>query len=264
MLNRVPPITLALLASNLLMYFVYHYTPLGNAQLLELYPFQSSLFRPHQLFSYMFLHANFWHLFGNMFGLYVFGALLEQVLGDKRYLILYLVCGIGAGVAQNGVRYWEYKDLQNDKIAFLSEPTPAQFRAYIEEHVGKEEELNPAFVEFMHAYERNPENSSYIATAKQYARSIAQQQSEVPTVGASGAIFGIIMAFALLFPNLRMMLLIPPIPIKAKYLALLYAGFELYSLIQSNPNDNIAHFAHLSGMIFAYLLIKYWRVPQYH
>jgi membrane associated rhomboid family serine protease len=264
MLNRLPPITMALLISNVLMFFVYEYTPLGNSRLLELYAFQSPLFRPHQLFTYMFLHANFWHLFSNMFGLYVFGALLEHVLGDKRYLILYLVCGIGAGVAQNGVRYWEYRKLQNDKIAFLSEPTPHQFRAYIKEHVGDEEDLNPAFVEFMEEYERNAQNSNYIATAKQYVSRIAQQQVDIPTVGASGAIFGIIMAFALLFPNLRMMLLIPPIPIKAKYLALLYAGFELYSLIQQNPNDNVAHFAHLSGMIFAYILIKYWRVPQYH
>lgn len=264
MFTSIPPITRALLVANLVIYFLYHYTQLLHVVPLELYGFSSQHFRPHQLFSYMFLHAHFWHLFGNMFGLFVFGALLEQVLGSNRYLALYLVCGIGAGLAQNGVKYWEQYNLRQDRLQFMSDPNPANFKHFVDTHVGRYRDLNPEFRRFMELFEEQPSNADYIANARYLVERISAQQADIPTVGASGAIFGIIMAFALLFPNLRLMLLIPPIPIRAKYLVMIYAIFELYALIQQNPNDNVAHFAHLSGMIFAFILIKYWRIPRYH
>jgi membrane associated rhomboid family serine protease len=146
----------------------------------------SPSFEPVQGITHMFMHADFGHLFFNMFGLYMFGSWVEEVLGPKRFLILYLSSGFIASVLQ-----------------MISSP--------------------------------------------------------VPILGASGAVYGIIAAFATMFPNARMMLLFPPIPMKAKYMALLFIGLGLYSGL-SGAQDGIAHFAHVGGAIMGFVMIKYWKL----
>lgn len=149
-------------------------------------------FHAWQPLTYMFMHAGFGHLFFNMFAVWMFGAVIEREWGSKKYLLYYLVCGLGAAAVQQ-LMWW------------ISYPYPAV------------------------------------------------------TVGASGAVFGLLLAFAWLFPEQKMFLLFFPIPISSRIFVALYALLELFSGVASFQGDNVAHFAHLGGMLFGYLLIKFWK-----
>jgi membrane associated rhomboid family serine protease len=198
--------------------------------ILGLYFPKSEQFMPLQIITHMFMHANFWHLFFNMFALYMFGGILESVWGPKRFLIYYMVCGLGAAFVHETVILFQYNKLINT-IA------PDQLQLVLDN------------------------GAAVLSEGKQYAdvtmRDL-QMLLNVPTVGASGAIFGVLLAFGVLFPNTQLMLLFPPIPIKAKYFVIGYGAIELY-LAVTQPGSNIAHAAHLGGMLFGYILIRYWR-----
>lgn len=200
-------------------------------QILGLHHWSSELFRPHQLITYMFMHGGIAHLFFNMFALFMFGKILEQVWGPKRFLIYYMVTGIGAGIIQLLVSELRIQ-------ALVSELDPMMYQQILDEGL------------------------SIRQMGKNYLDSTAAEINNlinISTVGASGAVFGILLAFGMLFPNTQLMLIIPPIPMKAKYFVLIYGAIELYQGIANNPNDNIAHFAHLGGMLFGFLLIKFWK-----
>jgi membrane associated rhomboid family serine protease len=198
--------------------------------ILGLYFPKSEQFMPLQIITHMFMHANFWHLFFNMFALYMFGGILENVWGPKRFLIYYMVCGLGAAFVHETVILFQYNKLINT-IA------PDQLQLVLDN------------------------GAAVLNEGKQYA-DVAMRDLQmllnVPTVGASGAIFGVLLAFGVLFPNTQLMLLFPPIPIKAKYFVIGYGAIELY-LAVTQPGSNIAHAAHLGGMLFGYILIRYWR-----
>ena len=149
------------------------------------------LWKPWQLVTYMFMHGGLGHLFFNMYTLFIFGSVLENVWGTKKFLTFYFVTGIGAALLNIGVQY-----------------------------------LTGSFA---------------------------------LTVGASGAIYGILMGYAMLYPDSRLTLLFPPVSMKAKWFVLIFAGIELLLGISNNPADNVAHFAHLGGLIFAFLLIMFWK-----
>jgi len=197
---------------------------------LGLYFPKSDNFQPYQILSHMFMHANFWHLFFNMYALFIFGQVLENVWGPKRFLFYYLVCGLGAALVHESVIAFEYTKL----IHTLS---PAAIQEVIND--------GPALFS---------KNLGFPDPGMKSLELILN----VPTVGASGAIFGVLLAFGVLFPNTQLMLLFPPIPIKAKYFVLVYGGIELY-LAFRQPGSNIAHAAHLGGMLFGFILIKYWQ-----
>ena len=108
----------------------------------------------------------------------------------------------------------------------------------------------------------NPGNASLVAESRQAVKAYLSQAINAPMIGASGAVFGILMAFGMMFPDLPLMLLFFPIPIKAKYFVALYGFFELYSGLHRTPGDNVAHFAHVGGMIFAFILLRYWGIRQ--
>jgi membrane associated rhomboid family serine protease len=198
--------------------------------MLGLYFPKSEQFRPLQIVTHMFMHGSFWHLFFNMYALFIFGQVLETVWGPKRFFIFYMVCGLGAAFTHEVVIAFQYNHLthslsQQDLQLVLNEGT-----AYLKQ--GK------VFVD------ANMKNLQLLLNT--------------PTVGASGAIFGVLLAFGVLFPNTQLMLLFPPIPIRAKYLVLGYGALELY-LALTQPGSNIAHAAHIGGMLFGYILIRYWR-----
>ena len=198
--------------------------------LLGLYFPESENFKPLQILTHMFMHAGLWHLFFNMYALFIFGQVLENVWGPKRFLIYYLVCGIGAALVHETVIAFEYRNLVN--------------------------QLNPEQIERV-----INEGASLIARNRGFTDPSMQGLQillNTPTVGASGAVFGILLAFGVLFPNTQLMLLFPPIPVKAKYFVLAYGGIELY-LAFTQPGSNIAHAAHLGGMLFGYILIRFWR-----
>jgi len=198
--------------------------------ILGLYFPRSDSFKPLQIISHMFMHANFWHLFFNMYALFIFGMVLEKVWGPKRFFIYYMVTGLGAAFVHETVIAFEYNKLMN----LLS---PDQIQLILNE------------------------GATYIKEGQVFtdpAMKDLQILLNTPTVGASGAIFGVLLAFGMLFPNTELMLLFPPIPIKAKYFVIAYGAIEL-SLAITQPGSNIAHAAHLGGMLFGYFLIRYWR-----
>lgn len=213
----MPTVTKNLIIINVLLFFgtfVAQRYGINLADYLGLHFFLASDFNPAQLITYMFMHGDFFHLFFNMFALFMFGRILEQVWGPKRFLFYYIVCGIGAGVIQEGVQYFQY------------------------------------ITEFAGYAGVNSANS--IIPMGEYLNMWT-------TVGASGSIFAILLAFGMLFPNERMFIFPLPFPIKAKYFVAGYALIEIYLGIANNPADNVAHFAHLGGMIFGFILILYWR-----
>jgi membrane associated rhomboid family serine protease len=245
-----------------------------NAQ-FGLYSMMAPEFKPYQFLTYMFLHGSFFHLFGNMFGLLVFGALLERVLESNRFIALYFICGFGAAALNSGINYYEYKQLESAAIDFKVAPSPEAYFLFVVNHAGPyrasgvpveiDGQIKRVSLDLVaENYERAPDDAELKRIAIQTVNQIQEGIRSIPMVGASGAVFGIIMAFALIFPNLQMMLLFPPIPIKAKYLVLFYAIFEIYAIAQDRPGDNVAHFAHVGGMLFAFLLIRYWRIPRHY
>ena len=219
-MNQLPPITKNLLIINVLVYLaqlVFERYGVDLANLLGLHFVLASDFKIWQLVTYMFLHGGFFHLFFNMFSLWMFGRIIEQVFGPKRFLLFYFVCGIGAGLMQELFQFGQYG------------------------------------VEGLAAYE--------FVNLDGFRMTMDEYLNMWTTIGASGACYGVLLAFGMTFPNERIMLLIPPIPLKAKYFVIGYAAIELFAAFGSG-GGNIAHFAHLGGMLFGWLLILYWRHHQ--
>ncbi len=185
-------------------YFLIHFQIIDLRALLGLYFPLSQYFKPFQIITHMFMHANFTHLFFNMFALWMFGNALENVWGPKKFLIYYMATGLGASAIYMLVQ-----------------------------------------------------SLSYFSLPPEYAQEILS----VPVLGASGAVFGILLAFGMTFPNVKIYLYFA-IPVKAKYFVAGYGAIELYSGIV-NSNDGIAHAAHLGGMLVGYFLIKHWRKNEY-
>ena len=249
---NLTPVVRTLLLINVGLFFVKA-TGIDLIRMFGLYSVLSPAFAPHQFVTYMFLHADFGHIFSNMLGLFFFGPMLEQVWGSKRFTIFYFITGIGAGLLFSGINYFEASQLRDAVVAFQSNPNPTSLELFLSDRGLLSQGDN-----FLRVFEENPTDPSYIRGSVQLVNSYYEQQLAVPMVGASGAIFGILMAFGLLFPNTELMLLFPPIPIKAKYLVMFYGAYELYSGVYRAQADNVAHFAHIGGMLFAFILVKYW------
>ena len=193
-LGSIPVVTRNILIINFIVWiacYIFQFQGIYLANYLALYPIQTGAFRIYQLITFMFTQVDFWHLFFNMFAVYMFGRILEQYWGSKRFLIYYLICGIGSGLIQLLV--------------------------------------------------------CYLAG------------SPYGTIGASGSVFGVLLAFGMLFPNIPLYIMFIPIPIKAKYIVIGYGAIELYLGFANYAGDSVAHFAHLGGMLFGIFMILYWK-----
>ncbi len=225
-------------------------------KVLGLHYWTSPDFEIYQIISHMFMHGGFYHLFSNMFALWMFGVALEQVWGPKRFVFFYIFTALGAAFLHQLVLGIEYYHINNVFDAFKDSPT-------VENMLNTAKALGAKFDTTYIAYLKSTYNEGIVGAGE--ATGITQQLNgllitrlSIPTVGASGAVFGILIAFALYYPNTELFLLFIPIPIKAKYFVGIYAAMELYLGIQNNPGDNIAHFAHLGGALFGFILVKYW------
>ena len=234
-MNQIPPITKNLLIINVLMYMgtVVAKSSYGIdlSNYLGLHFFLSQDFNPIQIFTYMFMHGGLSHLFFNMFALWMFGRTLEYIWGPKRFLTFYLVCGIGAGLIQElatAIHY--YTQVAN---------------------------LPPEAVEIVVKDGANALHNYMNFTNRTLA--ILNSTLNGVSIGASGCIFGILLGFGMLFPDEKMFVFPLPFPIKAKFFVMGYAVIELLLGLSNNPSDNVAHFAHLGGMIFGFFLILYWK-----
>ena len=232
--RNMPPVTKNLLIINVLIFVVMMLAPSGISHrvddLLGLHYVSSPGFKIWQPITYMFVHGGFAHLFFNMFALMMFGTTMEYVMGSRRFTNFYFVCGIGAALVQELVYAFMI-------TKYHSIFTPAEFETIVQQGwVAIQNGQN--FVD--------PSMGSLNALVNS------------ATVGASGAIYGILLAFGMVFPNREMYIMFIPYPIKAKWMVLGYGVLELL-LGVSNASDGVAHFAHLGGMIFGLLMIIYWR-----
>lgn len=210
-MKNLPVITKGLLMANVIVWLLDAVLQRYGIQLytlLGLHYYTAANFNWWQPLTYMFMHGGFSHLFFNMFAVLMFGPVLEQEWGAKRYLIYYIICGLGAAFIQEAV--WAMR-IQSLLATYSAESVMANYA------------------------------------------------NMVVTVGASGAVFGILLAFGWLFPNVPMFLLFIPIPIKARWMVIGYAVVELFAGFSSLPGDNIAHFAHLGGMLFGLILLLWWK-----
>ena len=231
---HIPPVVKNLLIINVL-FFVAKYV-LMNTGIADLnflfgaFYFDSQFFRVWQLVTYMFMHGDIFHIFFNMFGLFMFGGILENRWGAKRFLNFYLITGLGAVALQMGVQAYEVYHITG---SVMHNPIEIAFPAH----------LSTVDIPGITPAQRNTLIGIY----------------GFPMVGASGALFGILVAFAMLYPNMEMMMIFFPIPIKAKYFIPLYIVFELYSGVANTPGDSVAHFAHLGGALIGFILVKLWK-----
>ncbi len=196
---------------------------------LALYFPGSQYFQPYQFVTHLFMHAGLTHLFFNMFALWMFGRVLENVWGSKRFFIFYFVTGLGAAGIYTLVRWFEFTALKHQM-------SPEQIQLVMEQ------------------------GARALKHGQNFTDPLMGEMNiflNTPVVGASGAVFGVLLGFGMLFPNTQLMLLFPPIPIKAKYFVIGYGALELF-LALSQPGSNIAHTAHLGGMLFGYIMVKYW------
>ncbi|SFN83981.1 Rhomboid family protein [Chitinophaga sp. YR627] len=232
---------------------------LGNPRYIEdtfaLHYWGSRLFKPHQLVTHLFMHGSFGHLFTNMFTLWMFGATLENIWGPKRFLIFYMVCGLGAALCHMGVLTYENVRLAHDAREFINNPTLTNFRILDDRF--DLDAGNFAAEGIRTAFYAAPDNPGVIADARAFVSQFAQIYPNGATLGASGAVFGLLFAFGYLFPN-NLIYLYFLFPLKAKYFIGIIILMELFSGIQNSAGDNVAHFAHLGGVIFSYILLKIW------
>ncbi|MCU0389689.1 MAG: rhomboid family intramembrane serine protease [Thermoflexibacter sp.] len=257
---QITPVVRNLLFLNFGIFLLGILLKIDFSEIFGLHYIFSNEFAPYQILTHLFLHGDFGHIFGNMLSLFFFGPLLENYMGSKRFLIFYFICGFGASLLYTSVNYWDISQLKDIITAYVAHPNPSDFTVLMSKYgyMFKPE----AIFELTNEFEESPNSFALIEQTKEVAEAIYYAKTSIELIGASGAVFGILMAFALIFPNVEMMLLFPPIPIKAKYFVALYGMYELYAEIIQKAGDNVAHTAHLGGMLFAFILIKYWGLKR--
>jgi membrane associated rhomboid family serine protease len=257
--STIPPVVKNLLIINALFllatYLLKQFSNFDLNDLFALHYFKSEYFKPFQFLTHMFMHANFMHLFFNMYALFLFGQILEKMWGGKRFLFFYLITGFGAAFLHTAVSWWELSSLMSDATQFIDNATPETFEIFTSKH---SELFNMDAVAGVTDNWTSETASFAITSVQEVVKSII----DIPTVGASGAVFGILLAFGMLFPNTQLFLMFIPIPIKAKYFVIGYGLIELIYGVSNIPGDNVAHFAHLGGMLFGFILIKIWKINK--
>jgi len=250
-LNSIPPVVKNLIGINLILWLATIVLPgffshwglkVDLTDILGMHYWASAKFNPAQLITYMFMHGSFEHIFFNMFALYMFGGILEHVWGTKRFLFYYLITGVGAGLIQQLFWTVEYQPLVsalNEAISSNSGEILLPFQHTLNQYFSMSnlESFNtPALIEMKRMFVDLP-----------------------VTIGASGSVFGLLLAFGWLFPEQRLFLMFIPVPIKARIFVLLYGVVELFLGVAQFSGDSVAHFAHLGGMLFGAILILIWK-----
>ncbi len=262
-MNAIPPVVKNLIIINVVLLIATWLMQSRGIDLVNIlgmhYP-GSDKFRLHQIITHMFMHGGLTHLFFNMFALWMFGRVLEGVWGSQRFFLYFFITGLGAVALHSFVIHLEVASMQSAIEAFRNTPSPELLDQYVSKYLPN---ASVQVQDFIQNWYNNTAGRSYAAEGQQLMEQILTLKVDIPTVGASGAVFGVLLAFGVLFPNTQLMLLFPPIPIKAKYFVIGYGLIELY-LGFSKPGSNVAHFAHLGGMLFGYLLIKYWNRTNRH
>lgn len=221
---------------------------------LALHHVRSPLFKPWQLVTHMFLHGNLMHLFGNMFALWMFGSVLENLWGPKRFLTFYFICGIGAALLHLAFLWYDYNSLLQDFMQLKQMPTPTLLAAFYQKW-GLFQDATAT--NLVNDYLRDPSNTLFQDKAVSYISDLTYRAISTPTLGASGAVFGVLAAFVYLFPNTYIYLYFF-VPVKAKWIGLVYFGIEVYYAWQNSEGDNVARWAHIGGAVVGFILVLTW------
>ncbi|MEA4983593.1 MAG: rhomboid family intramembrane serine protease [Paludibacter sp.] len=254
-LSSIPPVVKNLIAINLILWLATLLTPgifrrwdlaFDLTDILGMHYWASEKFNLAQMITYMFMHGGLGHIFFNMFALYMFGGVLENFWGPKKFLIYYLITGIGAGIVQQlfwTVEYHTVVTAMNEAIAANSG-----------EHL----------LASQHILEKYFRLSSLTSFTAPDLMELKRMFLNLPvTVGASGSVFGLLLAFGWLFPEVKLMMLFFPVPIKARIFVLIYGVAELFLGVANFSGDSVAHFAHLGGMLFGIIMILIWKKRPY-
>jgi membrane associated rhomboid family serine protease len=260
----LPPIVKNLIIINVLMAFLQFVLVKFNIVLTDyfgLHYWKSPLYRPWQLLTHMFMHGSPFdvnltisHLFFNMLGLWMFGSVLENIWGASRFLLFYLICGFGAAACHLAVLGYEFNSFA---LAFHNYQQTAALDTYLKFIQEQGLTKYTAFNELKAFWVSNPACSNCVNHSVDLVNEYYRQNINEVTVGASGAIFGVLFAFGYLFPN-TLLYVYFLVPVKAKYLVAALALFDLFSGIRNSAGDNVAHFAHLGGMVVAFIFLKVW------
>ncbi|MBR5905179.1 MAG: rhomboid family intramembrane serine protease [Bacteroidales bacterium] len=205
---NVPKVTKNLIIINIVVFVATLFNENFMIGTFGLFYPTSVYFRWWQPITHMFMHGGFWHIFFNMYTLFIFGTVVERIIGSKKFLLFYFICGLGAAGLQMLTQYIEMQ--------------------------------------------------SFLASGSKAAMEGIIALKSTPTVGASGAIYGVLMGYAMLFPDSKMTLLFPPVTLSAKWMVGIFAAIELFTGV-AGWADGIAHFAHLGGMLIGWLMIRWWR-----
>jgi membrane associated rhomboid family serine protease len=215
-IQKNTPIVFNLIIINVLVFAAQNMiTQLNITEWGSLHYYKSSLFKPHQIITHMFMHADITHILFNMFGLWMFGTVLERFWGPKKFLIFYLICGIGSAIFEQLLMPYDALQAAKNTAEYIANPEMLQ---------------------------------TIVESFKEYNYSL----------GASGAIMGVLAAFAYLFPNTQLYVMFIPVPVKAKYVIPFFVLIDLFGGIYRIQGDNIGHFAHLGGAIVGFLLVLFW------
>jgi membrane associated rhomboid family serine protease len=239
MFNNIPPITRNLIIINVIIFIgAYFLGTKAIEYLAGFYPF-SPYFHSWQVITHMFMHGSIMHILFNMLTLYSFGPILEQTLGDKKYLILYFASGLGAFFLFNAWNFVEVQQITNE-LQQLGFNVNAYLSGVKTQYTG---------------------NSGFIVQQKELVKSLSDIVT-TPMVGASGAIFGVVAAFATLYPDSKIMMMFIPVPMKVKYLMPIVILVSVYLGVSGN-GGGIAHLAHVGGALVGWILARIWKKHLY-
>ena len=214
-LSSLPPVTKNLIIVNVIVFLASLLNENFMIGTFALFYPTSVYFHWWQVVTHMFMHGGFWHIFFNMYTLYIFGLAVERTIGSRKFLLFYFICGFGAAALHLGVQWLQASSFMSQMASASSEVAAS--------------------------------------AAASYAR-----LKMIPTVGASGAIYGVLLGYAFLYPQNRMTLLFPPVTLSAKWMVLIFLGIELLTGVTGTV-DGVAHFAHLGGALFGWLMMIWWR-----
>ncbi len=235
---QITPVVRDLLIINVLFFIGTRFSDAVSSMLALYYP-TSEYFRPFQLVTHFFMHANLMHIAFNMIGLYSIGMMLEMVWGGKRFLTYYFICAIGAAVVHLGMTYWEFSQLESMMSSYMADPSTEIATSFFKRTGYQLNALDPQTIQLQMI-------------------DIIKARADVPMVGASGALYGLLAAVWFMFPDTAFFIYFIPIPIKAKYLVPFVLVLDMFLGFSRFGGDNVAHFAHIGGAVVGLIVLMIW------
>lgn len=265
--SMLPVVVKNILIINVIMFLasqVFISRGIDLNDMLGLHYFLSEKFRLWQFITYMFMHGNFPHLFFNMFAVFMFGGAMENMWGPKKFLTFYIITGLGAAVAHYAIVYFQLNASLANINDYIASPSVDKLQSLITSNTFSgfssrefNESLQSFIQTFNETYSKNPSEAIQMSVDFMKESKMAVYNAPV-VVGASGAIFGLLLAYGMTFPNNYLYVYLV-LPIKAKYFVIIYGLIELFSGVANYSGDNVAHFAHLGGLLTGFIIIQYWK-----